>query len=207
MKKQPEGCGFVANFGENLPVELRYKIDGIRNFRIKKGNGTMALNCDMNIQFWVTDPQKGPKMALELSQANVIFYFTADVDSSGHIHLTITGKTVGRLQVLNSNLGQPPPPEPGNATNSNSNSSDPEDNEPRKNFGLNMHKIHAFLTKFKPTLIHNFNELLQSGGGETSFTMPTRIFAGLFDLNLGDSRFKFHENYLEMEMNPTYSKP
>lgn len=73
-------------------------MEGIRNFRIKKGNGTMALNCDMNIQFWVMDA-KGPKMALELSQNNVIFYFTADMDSGGKINLQITGKTVGRLTV------------------------------------------------------------------------------------------------------------
>lgn len=52
----------------------------------------------MNIQFWVMDA-KGPKMALELSQNNVIFYFTADMDSGGKINLQITGKTVGRLTV------------------------------------------------------------------------------------------------------------
>lgn len=57
------------------------------------------LNCDMKIQFWVQDPKAGPKLALELSQQNVVFYFTADMDSSGKITLAITGKTVGRLTV------------------------------------------------------------------------------------------------------------
>ena len=66
-KKQPKGCGFEANFGKEQPIELRYHIEGIRNFRIKKNNGTMALNCDMHIEFWVMDPAKGPKLALEIS--------------------------------------------------------------------------------------------------------------------------------------------
>lgn len=68
-----------------MPIELRYHIEGIRNFRIKKNNGTMALNCDMNIQFWVQDPKNGQKLALELSQQNVIFYFTAEMDGNGKI--------------------------------------------------------------------------------------------------------------------------
>ena len=45
---------------------------------------------------------------------------------------------------------KPPPPPP-------SNDSQGED-EPKKNFGLNMHNIHKFLMDFKPTLISNFNE-------------------------------------------------
>ena len=60
--------------------------------------------------------------------------------SEGHITLTITGKTVGRLSVTESKLGMPPapPPDPNNTDSAGS--------EPRKNFGLNMHKIHKFLT-------------------------------------------------------------
>jgi len=52
----------------------------------------------MNIQFWVMDP-KGAKMALEISQNNVVFYFTADMDSGGKINFQIIGKTVGRMTV------------------------------------------------------------------------------------------------------------
>lgn len=77
------------------------------------------------------------------------------MDNAGRISLHINGKTVGRLRVLTSNLGLPPVevPDP-NSTNGT------DDVEPLKNFGLNMHKIHAFLMKFKPTLINNFNEML-----------------------------------------------
>jgi len=155
------------------------------------------LNCDMDIQFWVMD-KSGPKLALELTQNNVIFYFTADMESTGKVDLKITGKTVGRLSVTTSNLGQPPPPPPSNDTSQ-------DDNEPKKNFGLNMHKIHAFLTKFKPTLISNFNDLLLANSD--GFTFPTKMFGGLFDLNLGNSRFKFHETFLEMEMDPEFIPP
>lgn len=153
-------------------------------------------NSDMRIEFWVLDPKNGSKLALSLTQSNVIFYFTADVESSGKIDLTITGKTVGRLKVEESNLGQPPPEPPANGTNG----TDDTDNEPKKNFGLNMHKIHAFLTQFKPTLITNFNGLLQQNS--ENFMMPTHMFGGLYDLNLAESRFKFHDTYLEMELEP-----
>lgn len=68
-----------------------------------------------------------------------------------------------------------------------------------------MHKIHAFLTKFKPTLIANFNELLAASSDGLNF--PTKMFGGLFDMNLGNSRFKFHETYLEMEMDPQFVPP
>lgn len=68
-----------------------------------------------------------------------------------------------------------------------------------------MHKIHAFLTKFKPTLMSNFNELLQSNSGDLSF--PTKMFGGLFDLNLGAANFKFHQTFLEMEMDPIFVAP
>lgn len=123
------------------------------------------------------------------------------MNAEGHINLIITGKTVGRLKVEVSNLGMPPPPPPSNSTNS----TDADDNEPIKNFGLNMHKVHAFLTKFKPTLMSNFNELLQ--GNSDHFTFPTKMFGGLFDLNLGYANFKFHQTYLEMEMDPTFIRP
>ena len=33
------------------------------------------------------------------------------------------------------------------------------------------------------------------------------MFGGLFDMNLGNSNFKFHESYLEMEMDPIYTPP
>lgn len=33
------------------------------------------------------------------------------------------------------------------------------------------------------------------------------MFGGLFDLNLGNARFKFHETYLEMEMDPLFVPP
>ena len=33
------------------------------------------------------------------------------------------------------------------------------------------------------------------------------MFGGLYDLNLGESRFKFHESYLEMEMDPIFHRP
>ena len=37
-KKQPPGCGFVANFGSERPIELRYKVLNVRNFRVKNNN-------------------------------------------------------------------------------------------------------------------------------------------------------------------------
>jgi len=33
------------------------------------------------------------------------------------------------------------------------------------------------------------------------------MFGGLYDLNLETSKFKFHENYLEMEMDPIFHRP
>lgn len=156
------------------------------------------LNCDMDIQFWVMDQKNGPKLALELTQNNVVFFFTADMDSGGKINIKIVGKTVGRLTVTTSNLGQPPPPPPSNDTSQ-------DDNEPKKNFGLNMHKIHAFLTKFKPALIERFNDLLRDNS--EGFNFPTKMFGGLFDMSLGAARFKFHETYLEMEMDPEFVPP
>jgi len=33
------------------------------------------------------------------------------------------------------------------------------------------------------------------------------MFGGLFDMNLGAARFKFHETYLEMEMDPQFVPP
>ena len=124
----------------------------MRNFRIKKDNATMAMSCDMKVQFWVLDPKKEPVMALELLQQNVQFSFTVDIRADGHMEFKIIDKKEGKPTVTTSKLGQPPPdPTPVNST-------DPEDNEPRKNFGLNMHKIHAFLIKFKPSLLNNLNE-------------------------------------------------
>lgn len=183
----------MANYGEEQPVELHYTVEGIRNFRIKKNNGTMMLNCDMKIEFLV-QTSNGSKLALELHQQNVVFYFTAEMASEGHITLAITGKTVGRLTVAQSGLGEPkpPPPDPNNT----------EPVEPRRNFGLNMHKIHKFLTQFKPAVIARFNEILAANS--ENFYFPQRMFGGLYDTNLGSANFKFHETYLEMEMDPVF---
>lgn len=33
------------------------------------------------------------------------------------------------------------------------------------------------------------------------------MFGGLFDMNLGSANFKFHETYIEMEMDPVFIRP
>ena len=121
------------------------------------------MTTDMKVQFWVLDPKKEPVMALELQQQNVIFSFTVDVHNDGHMEFKIIDKKEGRPTVTVSKLGEP------KADSVPSNSTDPEDNEPRKNFGLNMHKIHAFLLKFKPALLTNLNEQLTANSENLIF--------------------------------------
>lgn len=52
-QKQPPGTGFVAKFGADKPVELRFKVKNVRNFRVTKNNATLMCNMDFNIKFVV----------------------------------------------------------------------------------------------------------------------------------------------------------
>lgn len=72
--KQPPGCGFVANFGEEKKIELRYKVLNARNFRVKANNSTLMCLMDINIKFIVFDKDE-EKLALELTQFNSKMYF------------------------------------------------------------------------------------------------------------------------------------
>ena len=94
-------------------------------------------------------------------------------------------------------MGQPPLPTPTNA------SADEPPPEPRKHFGLHLHKIHGFLTKMKPTVIEQFDHYLQS----KPFAIPKCMFFCLFDMNLDNMKFEFHKGYLEMAFNPIYHDP
>jgi len=90
-------------------------------------------------------------------------------------------------------LGQPPLPA----------SNDTTVVEPRKNKGLNLHKIHGFLAKMKPTVIENMDKFLSA----KPFSIPKCMFFCLFDMNLDNMKFEFHKGYLEMAFNPIYTSP
>lgn len=152
------------------------------------------MSCDMKVQFWVMDPKKEPVMALELLQQNVAFSFNLEVHADGHMTFNILDKKEGKPSVTVSKLGTRPKPE--NAT---------EEDEPMRNFGLDMHKIHGLMLKFKPTLLENMNNLMAKYGEDLIF--PRTLFGGLFDSNLNSATYKFHESYLEMELEPTYVPP
>lgn len=140
--KQPKGTGFVAKFGEDRPVELRYKVLNARNFRVKDNNATLVSKMDINIKFIVMAEDE-EKLALDVTQFNSRMYFHIEPQGGGVFNADVDGYTIGRLRVIESNLGQPPPP-PSNGT---------DDTPPPKNFGLKIHAIHRFLTKMKPTVI------------------------------------------------------
>jgi hypothetical protein len=72
--KQPKGCGFVANYGADKKIELRYKVLNARNFRVKANNSTLMALMDINIKFIVFDKDE-EKLALELTQFNSKMYF------------------------------------------------------------------------------------------------------------------------------------
>lgn len=147
---------------------------------------------DINIKFIVFDKDE-EKTALEVTQFNSLMYFHIEPQGSGTFNADVDGYTIGRLRVIQSNLGQPPAP--------SSNGTDAP--APRKNFGLNMHKIHAFLTKMKPTVIAQMDSYLAG----KPFSIPKCMFFCLFDMNLDSMKFEFHKGYLEMAFNPTYHDP
>ena len=107
--------------------------------------------------------------------------------------------TLGKPDVTEYHLGDPPRPA------RDPNSTEPVNDEPRKYYGLDMFKIMAFLKKFKPSIINEFNMQLEQN--TEHFFFPSRMFGGLFDMNLASANFKFHETYLEMEMDPIFQKP
>jgi len=144
-KKQPKGCGFVANFGAEKRIELRYHVLNVRNFRVKDNNATLMCNMDINIKFIVFDKDE-EKVALDVNQVNSKMFFHIENQGAGVFNADVDSYTIGKPVVLESALGQPPMPE----RDANDTSPAPE---PRKNKGLNIHKIHAFLTKMKPTVI------------------------------------------------------
>ena len=118
----------------------------------------------------------------------------------GKISFHIESMTLGKPDVTEYHLGDPPrPPRDANATDS------PDDQQPRKYYGLDMFKIMAFLKKFKPSIINEFNMQLEQH--TEHFYFPSHMFGGLFDMNLASANFKFHETYLEMEMDPIFIKP
>lgn len=96
---------------------------------------------------------------------------------------------------MESGLGQPPLPV--------ADANDTTPPEPRKNKGLNIHKIHAFLTKMKPTVIEKMDAYLK----DKPFAIPKCMFFCLFDMNLDAMKFEFHKGYLEMAFNPIYTSP
>jgi len=65
-KKQPKGCGFVANYGSEKKIELRYHVLNVRNFRVKDNNATLMCNMDINIKFIVFDKDE-EKVALDVN--------------------------------------------------------------------------------------------------------------------------------------------
>ena len=141
----------MANYGAEKRIELRYHVLNVRNFRVKDNNATLMCNMDINIKFIVFDKDE-EKVALDVNQLNSKMFFHIENQGGGVFNADVDSYTIGKPVVEESGLGQPPLPESNDTTPA----------EPRKNKGLNLHKIHAFLTKMKPTVIENMDNMLKN---------------------------------------------
>jgi len=70
---QPNNTGFVYTYGSDKPVDVKMRVDGVHNTRVKKNNSTMHLNADLSIEYWANNGTQN--QAVDLTIKNCLFFF------------------------------------------------------------------------------------------------------------------------------------
>lgn len=71
--KSKQQTGFVSKFGADVPVDIKFDLDSVHNLRVSKGNATLSLLANINIEFWVNNGTSS--QALDLLIKNCVIYF------------------------------------------------------------------------------------------------------------------------------------
>lgn len=69
-KEKPNG--FVAQYGADKPVDIKFGIESVHNLRIKKDNETMRVKADISMEFWVNNGTSYE--AIDLTVKNCWFF-------------------------------------------------------------------------------------------------------------------------------------
>jgi len=70
---QPNNTGFVYTYGADKPVDVKMRVDGVHNTRVKRNNSTMHLNADLSIEYWANNGTQN--QAVDLTIKNCLFFF------------------------------------------------------------------------------------------------------------------------------------
>ena len=63
--------GLEERYGPNLPIDLRCSVKSLQNLKIHEGNSKMAVDGDMNIQFFVNLANQTKEIVADISLKKV----------------------------------------------------------------------------------------------------------------------------------------
>lgn len=137
--------GFVAIFGPDKPVDIKFDLERVHNMRIRKNNSTMELSADISLEFWINNGTMNQAIGLSMKNAKFFYSVVRSPDNQTNIMNQIESFELGEINIDNSALV--------NFSELSSNNS---------NFDMNMTKVEQYLDSIKDRLANCINQYLST---------------------------------------------
>lgn len=181
----PKPTGFVAYYGADKPVDIKFDLERVQNLRIRKENGTMELSADISLEFWINNGTANQALGLTMKNSKFFYSVMQCPENRTNLMNQIESFELGELNIENSALV--------NLSELSYNNT---------NFDMNMTKVEMYLDSIKDQLANCINQYLST----QQFTLPKQLFYGIFDFNLERVTFKYYDGFIAVHANPTVKK-
>jgi len=88
--------GLASNYGANLPMNIEYTLDRVRNFTVKEKNQNLGFNADLTLRFYVECTNGTEAEAVVIQLNDFTWKWTAQIDGMGFT-ANVTEAYIGSL--------------------------------------------------------------------------------------------------------------
>lgn len=177
--------GFVAMFGADKPVDIKFDLERVQNVRVRKDDSTMELSADISLEFWINNGTSNQALALSLKDSKFFYNVLQSPDNQTNLINQIVSFEIGDINVDNSALV--------NFSDLSANNS---------NFDLNMSKVEVYLESIKDPIAICINKYLST----QQYSLPSSLFYGIFEFSLQKVTLTYYDGYIAINANPHVRK-
>lgn len=138
-------AGFIAVFGADKPVDIKFEVERVQNMRIRKNNTSMEISADISIEFWINNETSNQALGLSIKNSKFFYQVLRSKDNKTLIN-QIDSFELGEITIDNSALANNSDLTAGNSSNTD--------------HQLNLTKIESYLNSIKAPLINSINNYL-----------------------------------------------